>query len=269
MSRRFWIGLALAAPVVALEMGGHMIDLAPVVGGQASNWWQLALSTPVVLWAGWPFFTRAWASILNRSLNMFSLVALGSGAAWLYSIVGTLAPQLFPGEFRMRDGALPVYFEAAAVIIVLVLLGQVLELRAREKTSGAIRALLALAPKTTIRVGTDGTDESVALEAVVVGDALRIRPGEKVPVERHDRRRQRGRRRVHGDRRIDTRRQDADLARDRGHRQPDRQLRHAGRTDRRGHAARADRPHGRQRATQPGHRSSVWRIRWPDGSSRP
>ena len=183
MSRRFWIALALAVPVFALEMGSHVLDLHRFVSGQTSNWVQLALATPVVLWAGWPFFARAWASVRNRSLNMFSLIALGTGAAWLYSIVGTLAPRLFPGEFRMSDGAVPVYFEAAAVITVLVLLGQVLELRAREKTSGAIRALLDLAPKTALRVKADGTDESVALDAVVVKDLLRVRPGEKVPVD--------------------------------------------------------------------------------------
>ncbi|MET0936042.1 MAG: copper-translocating P-type ATPase [Luteibacter sp.] len=183
MNRRLRVGLGLAVPVVVLEMGGHLFDLQRFIGGQASNWVQLALATPVVLWAGWPFFVRAWASVRNRSLNMFSLIALGTGAAWLYSLVGTLAPQRFPDEFRMADGAVPIYFEAAAVITVLVLLGQVLELRAREKTSGAIRALLDLAPKTAMRVTADGTDESVALDAVVVGDRLRVRPGEKVPVD--------------------------------------------------------------------------------------
>jgi Cu+-exporting ATPase len=183
MRLRFRIGLVLAAPVFAIEMGGHLFDLHRLIGGQASNWLQLLLSTPVVLWAGWPFFVRAWASICNRSPNMYTLVALGTGAAWLYSIVGTLAPRWFPLELRMTDGSVPVYFEAAAVITVLVLLGQVLELRAREKTSGAIRALLDLAPKTATRVKADGSDESVPLDAVVVGDRLRIKPGEKVPVD--------------------------------------------------------------------------------------
>jgi Cu+-exporting ATPase len=132
MSRRFWIGTALTVPVFALEMGGHLTNLNHVLGQQLSNWIQLLLGTPVVLWAGWPFFTRAAASVKHRSLNMFSLIALGTGAAWVYSVVGTLAPQMFPADLRLADGAVQIYFEAAAVITVLVLLGQVLELRARE-----------------------------------------------------------------------------------------------------------------------------------------
>jgi len=183
MTRRFWVGLVLTVPVFVLEMGSHLFDLHSFISPQASNWVQLVLSTPVVLWAGWPFFVRAWASVKNRSLNMFSLIALGTGVAWLYSIVGTLAPQLFPLALRPMGGAVPVYFEAAAVITVLVLLGQVLELKAREKTSGAIRALLDLAPKEAVRVKADGTDEKVSLEAVHVGDLLRVRPGEKLPVD--------------------------------------------------------------------------------------
>lgn len=183
MTRRFWVGLALTVPVFILEMGSHLFDLHSLISPQASNWVQLLLSTPVVLWAGWPFFVRAWASVKNRSLNMFSLIALGTGVAWLYSIVGTLAPQLFPLALRPMGDAVPVYFEAAAVITVLVLLGQVLELKAREKTSGAIRALLDLAPKEALRVKADGTDESVLLELVMVGDQLRVRPGEKLPVD--------------------------------------------------------------------------------------
>jgi Cu+-exporting ATPase len=183
MSRRFWIGLLLAVPVVALEMGGHLIDLHPFISLQTSNWLQLLFATPVVLWAGWPFFVRGWQSVRNRSLNMFTLIALGTGAAWVYSLVGTLAPRLFPAELRTMDGAVPIYFEAAAVITVLVLIGQVLELRAREKTSGAIRALLDLAPKTAVRVSSEGTDETVPLESVGVGELLRVRPGEKVPVD--------------------------------------------------------------------------------------
>jgi Cu+-exporting ATPase len=183
MTRRFWIGTALTAPVFALEMGGHLTNLSHLLGQQLSNWIQLLLGTPVVLWAGWPFFVRAAASVKNRSLNMFSLIALGTGAAWLYSVVGTVAPQLFPAELRLPDGAVQIYFEAAAVITVLVLLGQVLELRAREKTSGAIKALLGLAPKTALRVRGDGTDETVQVDAIQVGDLLRVRPGEKVPVD--------------------------------------------------------------------------------------
>lgn len=183
MTKRFWIGTVLTLPVFALEMGGHLTNLSHVLGQQMSNWIQLLLGTPVVLWAGWPFFVRAVASVQNRSLNMFSLIALGTGAAWLYSIVGTVAPQLFPANLRMADGAVAIYFEAAAVITVLVLLGQVLELRAREKTSGAIKALLGLAPKTAVKVNADGSDEAVQVDAIQVGDLLRVRPGEKVPVD--------------------------------------------------------------------------------------
>jgi Cu+-exporting ATPase len=183
MTKRFWIGTALTVPVFALEMGGHLTNLNHLFGQQLSNWIQLLLGTPVVLWAGWPFFVRAVASVKHRSLNMFSLIALGTGAAWLYSIAGTVAPQLFPAELRLADGAVQVYFEAAAVITVLVLLGQVLELRAREKTSGAIKALLGLAPKTALKVKADATDETVQVEAIQVGDLLRVRPGEKVPVD--------------------------------------------------------------------------------------
>jgi len=183
MTRRFWIGLVLTAPVFVLEMGGHLFNIHHVIAQQTSNWVQLELSTPVVLWAGWPFFTRAVASIRNRSLNMFTLIALGTGAAWLYSIVAPLAPQAFPPALRGDDGAVAVYFEAAAVITVLVLLGQVLELRAREKTSGAIKALLGLAPKTAIKVRADGADETVPVDAIQAGDLLRVRPGEKVPVD--------------------------------------------------------------------------------------
>jgi len=183
MTRRFWIGTALALPVFALEMGSHLFNIHHLIAQQASNWVQLLLGTPVVLWAGWPFFTRAISSVKNRSLNMFTLIALGTGAAWLYSIVATLAPGVFPPALRSEDGAVAVYFEAAAVITVLVLLGQVLELRAREKTSGAIKALLGLAPKTAVKVRSDGTDEPVQVDAIQVGDLLRVRPGEKVPVD--------------------------------------------------------------------------------------
>ena len=164
-------------------MGGHVFDIGHLVGAQTSNWIQMVLATPVVLWAGWPFFARGWASVKNRSLNMFTLIALGTGAAWLYSMVGTLAPGLFPPELRSHGGAVAIYFEAAAVITVLVLLGQVLELRAREKTSGAIKALLDLAPKTAIRVQPDGSDETVQIDNIQVGNFLRVRPGEKVPVD--------------------------------------------------------------------------------------
>ena len=183
MTRRLWIGLALTLPLFALEMAGHVTDLHMLIGSQASNWVQLALATPVVLWAGWPFFARGWASLRTRNLNMFTLIALGTGVAWAYSVIATLLPGLFPAAFRTMDGAAPVYFEAAAVITVLVLLGQVLELKARERTGGAIRALLDLAPKRARRVRADGSDEEVGLDAVAVGDRLRVRPGEAIPVD--------------------------------------------------------------------------------------
>jgi Cu+-exporting ATPase len=185
MSRRFWIGLVLAVPILLLEMGGHLLglDVAGSIGARAVVWAQLILATPVVLWAGWPFFVRGWQSIVRRSLNMFTLIALGTGAAYLYSLIATLAPSLFPDGFRGMDGTVAVYFEPAAVITVLVLLGQVLELRARERTGGAIQALLDLAPKLARRVRDDGSDEEIPLEHVHVGDRLRVRPGDKVPVD--------------------------------------------------------------------------------------
>jgi P-type Cu+ transporter len=182
MNRRFWIALVLTLPVFALEMGGHLTAGWLLPDHRASGWLQLILATPVVLWAGWPFFQRAWASLQSRNLNMFTLIALGTGVAWAYSVVATLAPSLFPASMR-AGGMVPLYFESAAVITVLVLLGQVLELRAREQTSGAIQALLRLAPKRATRVMPDGADEDVALDAIVVGDRLRVRPGESIPVD--------------------------------------------------------------------------------------
>jgi P-type Cu+ transporter len=181
MTRRFWISLALTVPVFAIEMGRHlglMHQLSPVW----SSWISFLLSTPVVLWMGAPFFVRGWRSVVSGHLNMFTLIAMGTGVAYLYSVVGTVAPQAFPTGFRDAHGAVAVYFEAAAVITVLVLLGQVLELRARERTSGAIRALLGLAPKTARRI-TDRGDEDVAIDAIAAGDRLRVRPGEKIPVD--------------------------------------------------------------------------------------
>jgi Cu+-exporting ATPase len=180
---RFRLGTLLTLPVLALEMGGHMTGLHEVLGAQNANWLQLLFGTPVVLWAGWPLLERGWQSVVNRSLNMFTLIAMGTGVAWIYSVVATVAPDIFPPAFRGADGAVAVYFEAAAVITVLVLLGQILELRARESTSGAIRALLDLAPKTARRIRPDGSEEEVQLDAVHVGDRLRVRPGEKVPVD--------------------------------------------------------------------------------------
>jgi Cu+-exporting ATPase len=184
MTRRLKIALALALPVVALEMGGHLLPaIHALVPQQMSNWIQFVLATPVVLWAGWPFLERGWASLRTRNLNMFTLIAMGTGVAWFYSVIATFAPGAFPAAFRTMDGAVPVYFEAAAVITVLVLLGQVLELRAREQTGGAIRALLDLAPKTARRVRADGSDEEIPLDGVAVGDALRVRPGDKTPID--------------------------------------------------------------------------------------
>ena len=187
MTRRFWIGLALSIPVVALEMGTHFLGwVHEAIPQTTSNWIQLALATPAVLWAGWPFFERGWASVRTRNLNMFTLIAMGTGVAWLYSVIATVAPGIFPKAFQsqgMGAGAVAVYFEAAAVITVLVLLGQVLELRAREQTSGAIKALLDLAPTTARRLNADGTEEEIGLEEVQIGDKLRVRPGEKVPVD--------------------------------------------------------------------------------------
>ncbi len=183
MERRLWIGVVLAVPVVILEMGGHLANLHMMVPPALSAWVQFALATPVVLWAGSPFFVRAAQSLQTRNLNMFTLIAMGTGVAWLYSVVATLAPSVFPAAFRGADGTVAIYFEAAAVITVLVLLGQVLELRAREQTGGAIRALLNLAPKTARRIRPDSADEDIGLDGVAVGDRLRVRPGEKVPVD--------------------------------------------------------------------------------------
>ncbi len=183
MTRRFWIGLVLALPVLVLEMGGHLSGLHMLVPARISIWIQALFATPVVLWAGWPFFVRGWQSLIAARLNMFTLIAMGTGVAWVYSVVATLAPGVFPPDFRGPDGSVAVYYEAAAVITVLVLLGQVLELRAREQTGDAIRALLDLSPKTARRLNADGTEEEVALDRVEVGDRLRVRPGESVPVD--------------------------------------------------------------------------------------
>jgi Cu+-exporting ATPase len=183
MRRRLWVGGLLTIPVLALEMGGHLTNLQMLIGQTWSNRLQFLFATPVVLWGGWPFFVRGWQSLVTRNLNMFTLIAMGTGVAWLYSVIAIVLPGLFPPALRGPDGAVSVYFEAAAVITVLVLLGQVLELSAREQTSSAIRALLDLAPKTARRMHSDGSEEDVSLDAVAVGDRLRVRPGEKVPVD--------------------------------------------------------------------------------------
>jgi Cu+-exporting ATPase len=182
MTRRFRIGLVLTLPVVALGMLGEVLGVDRLIPPALNLWIQFTLATPVVLWAGWPFFVRAWASIVNRSLNMFTLIALGTGTAFGYSLVATVAPGLFPPAFRNHQGMVEVYYEAAAVITVLVLLGQILELKARENTSGAIRALLDLAPKLARRLTAAG-EEEVTLESLAVGDLVRVRPGEKIAVD--------------------------------------------------------------------------------------
>jgi P-type Cu+ transporter len=178
MSRRFWIGLALTLPVFALEMGQHALGLQ-LLAQQLSNWIQFALATPVVLWAGWPFFVRGWQSVVTRNLNMFTLIAMGTGVAWIYSVVAAFLPGIFPDAFRDHHGSVAVYFEAAAVITVLVLLGQVLELRARDHTSGAIKALLNLAPKTARRLNEDGSEEEVPLDSVEPASACACAPARK------------------------------------------------------------------------------------------
>src|SRR2546422_3101752 len=183
MTRRLQIALVLSVPVVVLEMGAHIVGAHGWIDQTLSNWIQFVFATPVVLWAGWPFFVRGAQSVVTRNLNMFTLIAMGVGVAYVYSVIATLIPGLFPPTFRGHGGAVAVYFEAAAVITVLVLLGQVLELRARERTSGAIRALIGLQPKTARRITRDGSEEEVPIDAIAVGDRLRVRPGEKVPVD--------------------------------------------------------------------------------------
>ena len=185
MSKRFWICLGPSLLVMVLAMVDMIpgLSLPAVLSGSARNWGQWVLATPVVLWGGWPFFQRGWASVVNRAPNMFTLIAMGTGAAYTYSTVATVAPTLLPGSFRMHDGSVAVYFEAAAMITVLVLLGQVLELKARSQTSSAIRSLLRLAPKTARLITRDGREEDVPLEHVQVGHRLRVRPGERVPVD--------------------------------------------------------------------------------------
>ncbi|MDP3775127.1 MAG: heavy metal translocating P-type ATPase, partial [Gemmatimonadales bacterium] len=185
MTRRFWIGVVLTAPLLAMMLA-ELLPTNPIAGLMMSGalpWIEAALASPVVLWAGWPFFVRMWQSFVNRHLNMFTLIGIGTGAAYGYSLVATVAPGIFPASFRGMGGEVPLYFEAAAVITVLVLLGQVLELRARGQTSSAIKALLGLAPKTARRVNIDGTEADIPLSHVHVGDRLRVRPGERVPVD--------------------------------------------------------------------------------------
>ena len=182
MTRRFWVSVVLTAPLVVIAMSELIPGIDPSWFGSARTlvWTQLLLATPVVLWGGWPFFVRGWQSIVTRNFNMFTLIGLGTGVAFSYSLIAAVTPQLFPAAFRDGRGGVAVYFEAAAVIVTLVLLGQVLELRARGRTGAALKALLSLAPTTARRVNADGTESDVALEQVRVGDRLRIRPGQKV-----------------------------------------------------------------------------------------
>ena len=184
MTRRFWVSAVLSLPVVALAMGEFVgLSFEGLASPRVLTWFELVLATPVVVWGGWPFFVRGWQSLVTRNLNMFTLIALGTGVAFVYSIVATLAPSIFPASFRDAHGEVAVYFEAAAVIITLVLLGQVMELRARHRTGAAVRALLGLAPKTARRIEADGSEGDVPLEQIQVGDRLRVRPGEKMPVD--------------------------------------------------------------------------------------
>jgi Cu+-exporting ATPase len=182
MTRRFWVSVILTAPLIFIAMAGHMFS-GRAISSAAQAWIELILATPVVLWGGWPFFRLGWVSIRNRSLNMFTLIAMGTGTAYLYSVVAVLFPSAFPAQFHETGGSIPVYFEAAAAITTLVLLGQVLELRARQRTGGAIRALLQLAPTTARRISGTGDETDVGLEFVKRGDRLRVRPGEKIPVD--------------------------------------------------------------------------------------
>ena len=185
MTRRFWVSLALSVPLLAMVMAEHFAKatIDALIPPHLAVWVQLILATPAVLWGGWPFFQRGWASFVSRRLNMFSLIALGTGVAYVYSLVAALAPGIFPDSFRGPHGEVPLYFEAAAVIVTLVLLGQVLELRARSATNSAIRALLDLAPKTARIIRSDGREADIPLDQVMPGDLLRVRPGEKVPVD--------------------------------------------------------------------------------------
>ena len=242
MTRRFRLSTVLTAPILAFMVSEFLPGqpLQHALSPAWMTWSQFVLATPVVLWGGWPFFVRGWASVVNRHLNMFTLIALGVGAAYGFSVVATLAPGVFPASFRTHGGQVGVYFEPAAVIVVLVLLGQVLELRARSRTGAAIRKLLGLTPATARRVDAEGLEQDVALDQVQVGDRLRVRPGERVPVDgaRPGRRHERGR--VDADRRADPGREDGGQHGHRWHRERHRHLRHGGPAGRQRHAAGAD-----------------------------
>ena len=184
MSRRFWISFGLTLPLILVTMGDYMpaINLHRWFGVNSLRWVQAALGTPVVLWAASPFFTRAWSSFVHRRLNMFSLIGIGTGTAWTFSVIALIWPQLLPTAFKI-NGVAPLYFESAAMITTLVLLGQVLELRARSRTNAAVKSLLALTPTTARRVKADGAEENISLDRVRVGDSLRVKPGDRVPVD--------------------------------------------------------------------------------------
>jgi Cu+-exporting ATPase len=246
MTRRLWVSVALTAPLFLAAMTEMLPGnpLGRVLAGPRVAWVQLLLATPVVLWGGWPFFVRGWQSLATRRLNMFTLIALGTGAAYVHSLIATLLPDVFPASFRGHGGRVPVYFEAAAVITTLVLVGQVLELRARSRTGAAIRALLALAPRSARRVRDDGRDEDVPLEQVRVGDRLRVRPGERVPVDGLVSEGGQLGRRIDGDGRADAGREACRGTPDRGHGERRGQHGDACRAGRRRDAARADRAHG-------------------------
>ncbi len=250
MTLRFWTALALTVPILALGMLPQTW-VAAVVPATVAAWLMLALATPVVIWAGAVFFERGYASLRSMNLNMFTLIASGVGVAYGYSVIATVFPGIFPPAMRDAHGMIPAYFEAAASIVVLVLLGQVLELRARSRTSGAIRALLGLAPRTARRIADDGSESDVALDEVHPGDRLRVRPGEKIPVDGVVLEGNSSIDEVDDHRRADSRRKETGRPRDRRHRERHRQLRDARRARRRGNAARADRPDGRDGAAQP------------------
>ncbi len=271
-TRRLWVAGVLSVPLLAVSMVSEMLGIH-LVSPMASPWIQLALTAPMVLWAGLPFFERGWTSLRTRHYNMFTLIAIGVGAAFLYSLVATLAPGLFPPSFRAHGMAVPVYYEAAGVVVAFVLLGQVLELRARAATGRAIRALLDLAPKTARRIAADGSEAEIPLADVAVGDHLRVRPGEAIPRRRDGARGALAGRRIDAYRRAGAGAQAGQGAGDRRHRQRHRQPAHRSARGGRRHRARADRPDGGGGAAQPradpdDHRPRLGMVRAAGGAGR-